>query len=474
MRGGFRRFILCACVACMVPALLLGFAFLLPAQFDRTYLAGLQDKLDLLEDTEGNRIVLIGGSGASFDIRSDLVETEFPDYSAVNFGLYAGLGTTVMLDLAGPYLHTGDIVVFLPEQNAQTLSTFFDAERLWQALDGDYARLRALPGSYYERMLGAFPAFAAQKARYCWDKNKPAGDAVYARSSFNAYGDIACAGRERNVMGYGFDPNMMIRFEEDLCSDAFFEKINGFSAACGKKGISFYYAFCPMNAAAVLPEQEENMERFQAFLEEKLNCPVINTAASAVMDAGWFFDTNFHLNEAGQIAYTAELCAALKKARNMTESVSIPVPEMPIAETIRRLDGDNRDADLFLYERAGEGYRIHGLTQAGKLREELILPSRYRGLPVIGFRADTFAFHDGIRQITVYSNIMLIEDGSFDGCVNLERIILKNEFPQTCSVGRDLLKGTNARIVVPQGAFSAYATNYFWAQHMERIEEERP
>ena len=126
----------CLLVALTVPGVLLIFAFALPPQYGRTYLAALGDKRDALERAEGRRIVAVGGSGAAFGLRCDLLEEALPGYSAVNFGLYAGLGATVMLDLAKPLLRAGDIVVFSPEQSAQTLSAFFSPQAMWQAADG--------------------------------------------------------------------------------------------------------------------------------------------------------------------------------------------------------------------------------------------------------------------------------------------------------------------------------------------------
>ena len=100
------EWLLAAVAVLLVPLVLLSFAFALPARYDETYLAALQDKTARLKSTEGKRIVLIGGSGAAFDVRSDLLEAELPEYRVVNLGLYAGLGTTVLLDLALPDLRT--------------------------------------------------------------------------------------------------------------------------------------------------------------------------------------------------------------------------------------------------------------------------------------------------------------------------------------------------------------------------------
>ena len=109
MQNSVLRKTVIAAILLAVPLVLLCFAFLLPPQYDETYLAGLQDKTFYLKSAKGKKIVLVGGSGAAFDVRSDLLEEQFPGYSVVNYGLYAGLGTTVMLELSKPYIGKGDL-----------------------------------------------------------------------------------------------------------------------------------------------------------------------------------------------------------------------------------------------------------------------------------------------------------------------------------------------------------------------------
>ena len=121
----------------LVPVLLCAMAFSLPDQYQRTYLAALKDKAAALAEADSPKVVVIGGSGAAFDTDCGVLMTELNGYRAVNFGLYAGLGTTVMLDLALPDLQAGDVVVFSPEMSPQTLSDWFDPAALWQAAEGE-------------------------------------------------------------------------------------------------------------------------------------------------------------------------------------------------------------------------------------------------------------------------------------------------------------------------------------------------
>lgn len=472
MRSKLCRLAACLLVILAVPATLCGFAFALPAQYDQAYLAGLQDKWDALAAAPSPRIVIAGGSGAAFGVRCDLLEQELPGYSVVNFGLYAGLGTTVTLELIRPLLRSGDIVIFSPEQSAQTLSDFFHAPSMWQAADGRPELLSALDGRRWGPLAGAFPAFAGDKARLCRDGSAPAGEGVYARSSFNHYGDMDCPGREQNVMAGGFDPNMPISFDPALPSEDFFAAVNGFARWCGEHGVTLCYRFCPMNAAAIPDGGLSRLDGYANVLRERLDCPVLGDPAQAVLDAGWFFDTNFHLNASGAVANTAILAGELKAALDIPGPVSIPLPELPPLAGAGLTEGDNRDGGCFLYEDAGDGLRLIGLTTEGAGRESLTLPVSHGGMPVVSLAPAVFAGNARVREIVVQGNLRGLEDGSFEGCAALERLVLAQADPEKCAVGPGLLKGTDALVYVPPGRLSAYATNYFWAAHASRLRED--
>ena len=469
MRNEKKRIIACALILLLVPLLLLCFAFCLPAQYDETYTAALNDKLALLKETEGPRVIVVGGSGAAFDVRADLLEEELPGYSVINDGLYAGLGTAVMLDLAAPYIRSGDVVVFLPEQSAQTLSGYFNAELLWQALDGESIPWASLSGARRRAMIGAFPAFAGSKARLCFFAEKPAGDGVYARRYFDSHGDVVCAGRTQNTMPNGYDVNMPISFDLSLIDEELVAQLNAFSGMCADRGASLYFCFCPMNAAAIAEGEGSRADAFAQALAQRLDFPILGTPGDAILEAGWFFDTNFHLNEAGQLAYTARFAALLKDAFGDKTPVTISVPDLPALPAAALTNADETDAECYRFEARGDGLWIVGLTEEGLGREALTVPGASGGRPVLGFDASVFAGDAALKTLTIGTNIASIPDAAFDGCASLERILLQNPHPASVSVGAGLLEGTDALLFVPQEAYSAYCTSYFWSVHASRL-----
>ena len=136
--------ILTVIILLTVPVTLCAWGFLLPACFSDTFMGELPEKVRLLDETEGRRIIVIGGSAAAFGIDSEIIRQEMEDYNVVNFGMYAGLGTKAMLNLSRKSIRRGDIVIVMPEQQEQSLTDYFGAEYFWQTADGHFSLLSGL------------------------------------------------------------------------------------------------------------------------------------------------------------------------------------------------------------------------------------------------------------------------------------------------------------------------------------------
>ena len=468
-----KRRIAWACIALfIVPVALALFAFALPAQYTETFLGGFADKLNALRGTKERRIILTGGSGAAFAVRSDLLEQELPGYRVVNMGMYAGLGSSVPLSVIKQEIREGDIVIFLPEQSAQTLSMYFGSEAMWQAADGHWELLRCVRWEDVPAMVGQFPYFAARKARAFFRGEHLRGDGVYTRSAFNKWGDIDGDLRPRNEMPGGFDGNALVSFAPDLPAEDFIIFVNHYAEWCAQRGAAFWFGFCPMNERAISAEERERISTYARRLADVLDCPIIGSVQDSAMEPVWFFDTNFHLNGAGAIRYTATLARQIRAMLGLPEAVSIPLPEPPSTADEAAFAGDDSDADCFEYRETADGLEIVGLTQAGAGRTTLTLPTHFQGRPVVSLSAGTFAGNALIEALTVQQNLRSLPDGAFDGCVRLQKLILRGIGPSECAVGIDLLRGTGALVYVDAEIFAAFQTNYFWAQYAPRIRAE--
>lgn len=461
--------IICVTIGLLLslPGTLLIWGFALPEQYGDTFLGELKYKVELLEETPGPRIVLVGGSGIAFGADSALMERELPGYSVVNFGMYAALGTAVMLDLSQPLLREGDIVILIPEQQEQTLSDWFDPAVMWQGLDGAFGLLRLLPRNKLERLAGTFPAFAGQKFAYFIQGQPPQPEGAYRRDSFNEKGDVSSLLCVRNEMPGGFDANMRIRFDADMVTEEFAQRVRDYAQAAAEAGAVLWYAPCPMNGAAV--EDVENIDSFYAALQEKLGIPLTGDPHDFILEAGWFYDTNFHPNSSGKTVYTKALIRAVKAMLGDSSPTDIPLPEMPEPAEPGIWAGDDSDGSCFTYGERGGALTVTGLTGEGLERTVLTVPAIWEGKPVSAIGPGAFSGAEHLQKITIQPNIRVIFDGVFDGCAALEHIIIQSARPSACRVGQGLLDGTPAKVYVPGEALSAYRTDYFWSVYGESI-----
>ncbi len=449
-----------------VPATLLAWGFGLPAQFGDTFLGELKEKTKLLSQTEGKRVVLVGGSSLAFGVDSALLERALPEYRVVNFGMYAALGTTVMLDLSEPLIRAGDIVILLPEQQRQTLSGFFDPAIAWQGLDGAYDLLRSLPGEKLARLAGAFPEFAGEKWAYFLTGTRPEPQGVYRKSVFNEYGDVVSPLCGANRMPGGFDSDTPIEFDPAMLTEDFIRQVEDYRRALEARGAQVWYGFCSMNALAA---QTQGIEDFCQAVTEKLGLPILGDPRDSILPAGWFFDTNFHLNSSGKTVYTRLLARNIKAMLGDSSPTQIALPAMPAWEQTVA-EGDNTDAGCFTYTEDAAGLTVTGLTPEGLTRQTLTLPASWEGKPVISIASGAFSQAAGLERVTVQGNIRSIGDGAFSGCGALGEIRLTAQDPGACRVGQNLLEGTSARILVPEEALPDYKTNYFWSIYADRVD----
>ena len=401
--------------------------FGLPVQFGDTFMGELKSKYERLKETSGKRIVLVGGSGVAFDCDSALMDDFFPSYEIVNFGMYAGLGTKAVMDLSENYIHEGDIVILSPEQSEQTFSDYFNGEYMWQAADGSFGMLRDLKSENFEAMLGNFPRFALEKLNYVMKGQKPQTDSIYQKKSFNTYGDIELDTCRENILPNGYDVNQKVRFTEDVVQPEFMDYMNDWAKRLEKKGAVVWYRYCPVNKLSV--EDMDDLAAYDVFLRQKLDFPVIGNPENSLMEAEWFFDTNFHLNQPGKEVNTVQLIRDMKAMLGDDRAVTVELPEKP--------------------------HRTWGEVSA----ETRI------------WTAKDSETYQGEETIVIPENVTEFEDYAFSNCAGLKQIVLEQKDPSKCIVGQHLLDGTGAEILVPQMSVDSYKRNYFWSVYAGRIGE---
>ena len=444
--------------------------FLAPSRFDETFLGEFENKVDRLYETEGEKIVFIGGSSLAFGLDAKLL-SETLGKPVINFGLYATLGTKVMMDYARGAIGEGDIIVIAPEMNAQTWSLYFNAEAMWQALDGNFDDFRHLSKDDYSAMLGGFWKFASSKAKYFTQDINIEGMGIYRASAFDEYGFITNhRDKDYNTMVGGSNPDMVIDFNTDIISEEFIDYVNEFTAYAESKGAKVYLGSCPMNEGALsLDVTLKTIEDYVSYLNEVFDCEVLGDPGNAIYTPGYFFDSNFHLNSAGATLHTAQFAYALAPLVGLSESdinIEIPdEPEIPDPDEDIVYEYDENEV-YFTYEIMDSGVAITGLTELGKAQTTLRTPVAYDGKKVTQIAENAFTGGSGITELYITDNVSWIADGAFRGADSLTKIHILATDPDMTKVNsignpREGLPA-DSRFYVPSASLSVFENNYFW------------
>lgn len=472
MKKHLKLLVILSCVALLLPFCVLGaLVFAVPPQYTNTFLGELSEKYDRLKSIKEPKIVVIGGSSVAFGLDSEMIE-EYTGMPTVNFGLYASLGTKAMIDLSKANIGKGDIVILAPEMDAQTLSLYFNEESMWQALDGHYGMLSHVGTANLGAMLGGSWDFAARKFSFWKDNSAPNPEGVYNKSSFNEYGDITYT-REYNIMALGYDPTTTITLEPSIVSKDFLEYVNKYIAYCEKRGATVYFSFSPMdNMALAEGTTDESIYTFYSYLAAMLDCEIITDINDCIMDWEYFYDTNFHLNDAGVTVHTAALIGDIRRAQANTEAFSIELPKKPERPDVYVDASQNDTTGFFVMEQIDGVMTLTGTTELGKEQTSLTLPLATGGYAVQTVAAGAFAGCDKLEEIVIEANtnLSLMNNGAFSGAPNLKKIILRSK-PDDILVGNGLMEGASpdAKFYVPREYYGDYAAHYFWSEFMSII-----
>ena len=405
--------------------------FALPSQHGKSYVGYLDEKVDRLFGVSGEKVVVVGGSSVAFALDSELIEREL-GMPVVNFGLYAALGTKIMLDLSRDAIGEGDIVILSPELDAQTLSMFFSTENTLNAIDDDPSILRYIPSEHWLSMIGGSWRFAAEKLRYFIDGEPEPAD-IYRSDSFNEYGDIKEGLRKENVMPGYYDRNKIVDLTPDMVDREFINYLNDYIKECESKGATVYFNWCPINKAVISKDTyEEKLTECAAFMRSVIRCEFLgytegetllapgilgDYSYGPIMDRAYFYDSNFHLNDAGVTYYTINLIDNYYITTGQDKYCDEVLPEPPElpAMNIAYPEIDENEK-YFTYILDNTGAVITGLTEEGKKQAALTLPIGCGGYLVSSIDAGAFAGGEATTLvITRESKCQSFGNGAFDG-----------------------------------------------------------
>lgn len=481
---------LCAVLLVLPILIIMLSAFACRPVYKDTFVGELSDKYELLNRAEGEKIVVIGGSSAAFGINSKMIE-EHLGMSTVNFGLYANLGTKMMLDLSRGGIGEGDIIILAPELNSQTLSLYFNGETALQAMDGSFGMLSKIDKANYVDLLGALWSFASGKLYYTASGKTPENSGAYRKEWFNENGDNTYD-RPYNVMST-VPKNITLDFKVDKTDgvtteyERFIDYVNEYTAYCESRGARVYFSFAPMNEAALTDyNTEENIYAFYENLCKSLRCRVISNVNDYIMDEGYFFDSEFHLNNSGVTVRTVRLIDDIKRELGIGEITMSAdmLPEPPGYAPIDYVGGDSENLYFTLktvaYASKTAVY-ITGLNEDGMAQTVISVPNNINGVPVIGIEEGALSGSE-VRIVYLGENIRSLASGAFSGAENLREVYVPRSktmqtdaerisVPNSADANGLCTKGApqGLKIYVPEDALEVYKQDYFWGDYKDLL-----
>lgn len=456
--------------------------FALPPVYDETFVGELGEKYELLNSTDEPKIVFVGGSSLAFGLDSDMVKEELP-FTPVNMGLYANLGTKIMLDLSSSNINEGDIIVIAPEMNSQTLSLYFNGETTMQALDGSPEMLKSIGSDDYTSLVGELWNFATRKLSYTVSGERPENTGAYKKEHFNKYGDndfdrpynVMTTVQKSITLDFRYDKNDGVTTEYEL----FIDYLNDFVDDARDKGATVYFSFPPMNSAAMSNyNTKENITEFYNNLARSLHCRIISNINDYIMDEGYFFDSEFHLNNDGVVVRTVKLIDDIKRQLGRTD-VTMSSSDLPTPPGYKPQDFTGGEVENLYFElelaKNGAGqdvWYIKGLNEEGRKQLMLTVPNVTEGLPVVGIMPYAFADSE-VRTLTLGDNVSFMMSKALSGATNLSALYISKSDPGEISVPNKgdesglAIDETNAKlkIYLPPEAIEVYKADYFWSDY---------
>ena len=292
---------------------------------------------------------------------------------------------------------------------------------------------------------------------------------VYARSSFNEQCNMVYP-RAGNTIALGYDTAAPVVLGEISIDAAFAQQVNEYCALAQSKGAAVYFSFSPINRSALM--DEARIQAYFSLCNDTFACPVISDPNRYILDSGWFYDSNFHLNSAGAALRTYRLAEDLLAQFGCAREIEYTMPQKP--ESIAQVDQDSSGSQFFLFEALEGGWLVSGLSAEGQAETALAVPASYKGKPVVGFTSDALARAEHLQELTLPESIESLPDRLFAQCARLERLVL-NHRARLCSIGKAPFDGApNLRIFVPSQSYPLYRDGDGceanpWAEHLDRI-----
>lgn len=275
--------------------------FLCGPQYSQDYVGSFEDKTRNLESVQEPKIILAGNSNLPFGMDSRQI-AESLGMPVVNLGFHGGMGNLFQYNMARLNVQPGDIVVVSVTELDSGLIQ--DASLAWITLENRWDLWWMIPKENYWDMLIAAPNYVVDTITALVSNRNATLKQPYSRAAFNEYGDIAYP-RETSILDLSTVSVKIPTITEEGVS-----QLNALNQFCVERGAVCLLTACPILKIDQTPSPEEYAQ-YQAELEARLDCRIVSDFADYMYDASYFYDTKYHLTDAGVQLRTQQLISDL-------------------------------------------------------------------------------------------------------------------------------------------------------------------
>lgn len=300
----------------------------------------------LLASYKKNRIIVIAGSSTYQGLSSEYMEALLQgQYTLINFGTTRTTNGIIYLEAMQKLAHTGDIVLFAPENSTYMMGenelywkTVRDLESMnnfWRLIDisnykGVFSAFASFNSEYKYKRLPTFKQGSGQvplryeHAMVRIDKGEvnkygeylgKSDEVAYVDSYFITMNDMyktkfesSWQNVEDQVKNKDYkDPNNVTW--ASILSSPFKENVNRAITSAKLSGAKVYFTFCPVDADKLFDEckSKSHLAAYDAMMANKDNFVfdgVLGKSASYTLDHAYFYDCAFHVNDTGRALRT--------------------------------------------------------------------------------------------------------------------------------------------------------------------------
>ena len=280
--------------------------------------------------------------------------------------------------------------------------------------------------------------------------------------------------RSRNTMSQHYDPSMTIDFKSEFLNESFSEYANEYNRLVAQKGAKLYFEFSPMNELGVENADLEPLSNFYWLLRESFDFPVIGNPEEYVIDPHYFFDSNFHLNDAGAI-YRTKIFAddIYRDVFEISKESSIDFPEKPDYPDII-IGEDSESIKYFDLVENSSGYTLSKVKDEYLSIESIDIPMYFNGKVINTIAKGCFELCSNLSEISIPLTISGIENGGFSNKFHLDKVVLLQNDPNKIKVDftGGLVEGVvdGFKFFVPESGRDAYSVDYYWGPYYSYME----